>query len=193
MTSATWKRQFYRLAVLTSVSAMMVGASGRTLRADDDEESDRRIVGAWAVRVTLRNCDTNAPMGSFTSIVAFHRGGTLTESPGSLAFQLGQRSEGHGVWQQLNGRTFSQDVIALILFDSPPNLPGTPTFDPSKPVSPGFTAGWQTISHRVRLTGQDSFESSGTTEFFNSSGQSYRTGCSSAVGQRFGDRSDLDR
>jgi hypothetical protein len=193
MTSATWKRQFYRLAVLTSVSAMMVGVSGRTLRADDDEESDRRIVGAWAVRVTLRNCDTNAPMGSFTSIVAFHRGGTLTESPGSLAFQLGQRSEGHGVWQQLNGRTFSQDVIALILFDSPPNLPGTPTFDPSKPVSPGFTAGWQTISHRVRLTGQDSFESSGTTEFFNSSGQSYRTGCSSAVGQRFGDRSDLDR
>lgn len=193
MIRASRKRQYGRLAILTCCSIVLAMASGQTVRADDDDESYGGIVGAWAVRVTLRNCDTNAPMGSFTSIVAFHRGGTLTESAGSLAFQVGQRSEGHGIWQQLNGRTFSQDVIALILFDSPPNLPGTPTFDPSKPVSPGFTAGWQTISHRVRLTGQDAFESSGTTEFFNSSGQSYRSGCSSAAGQRFGERSDRDR
>ena len=187
------KGHFYRLALLTCLSTILVVASGQTVRGDDDEDSYAGIVGVWVVRVTLRNCDTNAPMGSFSSIVAFHRGGTLTESPGSPAFQLGQRSEGHGVWQHLNGRTFSQDVIGLILFDSPPNLPGTPTFDPSKPISPGFTAGWQTISHRVRVTGEDTFESSGTTEFFNSSGQSYRTGCSSAVGQRFGERSDRDR
>jgi hypothetical protein len=145
----------------------------------------KRLVGAWSVQVTLRNCDTNAPMGSFISIVSFHRGGTLSESTGSLAFQSGQRSEGHGAWKHLRGRTFSQHVIALIRFDSPPNLPGTPTFDPSKPISPGFSAGWQTISQRVRLTGPDSFESSGTTEFFDSNGQSYRTGCSTAVGQRF--------
>lgn len=189
MTSANRKRQFYRLAVLTGLSAMLVAASGRTVRADDDEGSNQRLVGAWAVQVTLRNCDTNAPMGSFTSIVSFHRGGTLSESTGSLAFQSGQRSEGHGAWKHLRGRTFSQHVIALILFPSDPNLPGqqppAPPFDPSKPISPGFSAGWQTISHRVRLTGPDSFESSGTTEFFDSNGQSYRTGCSTAVGQRF--------
>lgn len=185
MTRANRKRQFYRLAVLTGLSALLVAASGRTVRADDDEGSNQRLVGAWAVQVTLRNCDTNAPRGSFNSLVSFHRGGTLSESTGSLAFQSGQRSEGHGAWKHLRGRTFSQQVIGLILFASPPNLPGTPTFDPSKPVSPGFSAGWQTISHRVRLTGPDSFKSSGTTEFFASNGQSYRTGCSTAVGQRF--------
>jgi hypothetical protein len=164
---------------------MLVAASGQTVRADDDEGANQRLVGAWSVQVTLRNCDTNAPMGSFISIVSFHRGGTISESTGSLAFQSGQRSEGHGAWRHLRGRTFSQHVIALLRFDSPANLPGTPTFDPSKPISPGFSAGWQTISQRVRLTGPDSFESSGTTEFFDANGQSYRTGCSTAVGQRF--------
>ena len=185
MTHANRKRQFYRLAVLTGLSAMLVTASGKPVRADDDEGSKRRLIGVWVVRVTLRNCDTNAPMGSFGSIVAFHRGGTITESTGSLAFQLGQRTEGHGVWRHLDEHTFSQHVLGLILFDSPPNLPGTGTFDPTQPISPGFSAGWQTISQRVRLTGADSFESSGTTEFFDSNGQSYRTGCATAVGQRF--------
>jgi hypothetical protein len=123
-------------------------------------------------------------MGSFTSIVTFHRGGTLTESTGSVAFEPGQRTEGHGAWERVGRISFSQHVIALLRFDSPPNLPGTPTFDPNKPISPGFSAGWQTISHRVRLTGADTFESSGTTEFFDANGQSYRPGCSTAVGRR---------
>jgi hypothetical protein len=178
------KRQFYRLAFLTGLGAILVVASGLTVRAND-EGSNHRLVGAWAVQVTLRNCSTNVPMGSFNSLVSFHRGGTLSESTGSLAFESGQRTEGHGAWRHLGERNFSQQVIALFRFDSPPNLPGTPTFDPSKPVSPGFSAGWQTISHQVRLTGRDSFESSGTTAFFDSNGQSYRTGCSTAVGQRF--------
>lgn len=186
MTCANRMRQFSRLTVLTGLSAMLVAASGRTVGAgSNDDGADQRLVGAWAVQVTLRNCDTNAPMGSFTSIVTFHRGGTLSESAGSLAFQPGQRSEGHGAWKRVGRHTFSQRVIALLRFDSPANLPGTPTFDPSKPISPGFSAGWQTITHRVRLTGADSFQSSGTTEFFDANGESYRPGCSTAVARRF--------
>ena len=84
----------------------------------------------------------------------------------------------------LGAQTYSQHMIALIRFGSPANLPGTPTFDPSKPVSPGFLAGSQTVTHRVQLTGADTLELSGTNAFYDASGQVYRTGCSTAVGQR---------
>jgi hypothetical protein len=184
MTCANWKRQLYGLAISAGLTGVLVTALAQTVRADDEGENPE-IVGAWAVAVTLRDCATAAPMESFLSLVTFQSGGTLSESSGGLAFLPEQRSEGHGAWKQLRRRTFSQHVIALLRFASPANLPGTPGFDPTKPISPGFSAGWQTISHTVRMTGSDSFESSGGTEFFNSSGQSYRTGCSTAVGQRF--------
>ena len=81
--------------------------------------------------------------------------------------------------------TFSQEMIALILFDTAPNLPGTPAFDPTKPVSPGFFAGWQTVSHTVSLTAADQIASSGTNRFYKTNGDVYRSGCSTATGQRF--------
>ena len=176
------KRHLDRLAVVAGFCVMVLVMSARTALAED---GDQQLVGAWTVQVTLRNCNTNAPMGSFTSLVSFHRGGTIAESSGNASLPSGQRSEGHGAWKHLQARTFSQHVIGLIRFSSEPNLPGTPTFDPTKPISPGFSAGWQTISHEVQLTGPDSFESSGTTEFFDVNGTSYRTGCSTAVALRF--------
>jgi hypothetical protein len=174
-------RQLGKLAVLMGLGAILVSATPQAVRADDDHG----LVGAWTVQVTLRNCDTGAPMGSFSSLVSFHGDGTISEAAASLAFQPGQRSNGHGAWKRVGRRTYSQRMIAMILFSTPANLPGTPTFDPSKPVSPGFSAGSQTVSHRVRLTGPDTIESAGTNEFFDSTGQSYRTGCSTAVGTRF--------
>jgi hypothetical protein len=76
-------------------------------------------------------------------------------------------------------------MIALVLFDTEPNLPGTPTFDPAKPVSPGFFAGWATVSHTVRFTGVDQIASIGTNSFYKANGDVYRSGCSTATGQRF--------
>jgi hypothetical protein len=111
-------------------------------------------VGAWTIQVTLRDCTTNAPLGPpFNSLVTFHRGGTLSESAASLAFAPNQRSSGHGVWIHQEGHTYLQRMVALILFDTPSNLPGTPGFNPSLPVSPGFFAGWQTVTHTLRLLG----------------------------------------
>ena len=76
-------------------------------------------------------------------------------------------------------------MIALILFDTPPNLPGTPGFNPGMPVSPGFFAGWQTVTHKVKLGDADHGTSAGTNEFYKSDGTLYRTGCSTAVATRF--------
>ena len=72
----------------------------------------------------------------------------------------------------------------MLLFDTPPNLPG-PGFNPTKPVSPGFFAGWVTVTHTVRFTGLDAIESAGTNSFYKANGDLYRSGCSTATGQRF--------
>ena len=87
--------------------------------------------------------------------------------------------------QQKRGHTYRQEMVALLLFDTEPNLPGTPTFDPTKPVSPGFFAGWQTISHTVRFTDADHISSAGTNAFYKANREVYRSGCSTATAERF--------
>ena len=142
----------------------------------DAAEFQAGLVGTWTVQVTLRDCATNAQLGPvLNTLETFHRGGTLSESAGASAFENGQRSAGHGTWSHQSGRTYSQEIVALVLFDSPPN----------PPASPGFLAGWQTVSHTVRLTDADNFTSTGTNAFYKLNGELYRRGCSTAVAQRF--------
>jgi hypothetical protein len=64
-------------------------------------------------------------------------------------------------------------------------VPGTPEFDPTKPVSPGFFAGWQLVSHTIELTDADNLSSTGTNAFYKFDGTEYRTGCSTTTGRRF--------
>lgn len=170
----------YMLAVLA-----LLTTSGGAARAESSASVfDVGLVGAWTVQVTLRDCTTNAPLGPpINSLVTFHEGGTLSESAGSPT--PGQRSAGQGIWTRKGHHTFRQRIIALILFDTAPNLPGTPTFDPTLPVTPGFFAGWATVAHTAKLTDADHLTSAGTNAFYKFDGTVYRTGCSTALGQRF--------
>jgi len=146
---------------------------------------DPRVAGTYAVDVTLRDCTTGAPAGApFASLVTLHGDGTISESAGSRAFAPGQRLPGHGAWDRTGFRTFRQEMIALIVFDTPANLPGTPGFDPTKPVSPGFQAGWMTISHTITFSDPTHATSSGTNTFYTLAGAPYRTGCSTASLQK---------
>ena len=175
-----------RAALGIGVTCALLATAGTGALANSNPSSSHDgIVGTWVVEVTLRNCTTQAPMGTFGSLVTFHHGGTISESAGSLAFAPGQRSDGHGTWTRQRPGKFAQRMVALILSTTEPNLPGEPTFDPSLPVSPGFLAGWQTVTHTVKQTGANQITSAGTNAFYKSDGEVYRTGCSTAVGQRF--------
>jgi hypothetical protein len=185
------ERQTRRLVVtrrianlLGGTAALLVTCTG--IASAQSGASEQGLGGAWNVLVTVRDCASQAPLGPpFPSLVSFHRGGTLTESPGNQTFAPGQRTDGHGEWEHQGGGTYLQRVIALLRFSSAANLPGTPGFNPALPVTPGFQAGWQTITHTVEQTSADEFTSAGTNAFFDASGQQYRTGCSTAVGRRF--------
>jgi hypothetical protein len=165
------------LLLTTASSGAMAGSSGF---------DSRDLTGAWSVQVTLRDCATNAPLGpSFNALVSFHEGGTVSENAGGTAFPIGQRGAGHGTWTQRGRHTYRQKMIALIHFETAPNLPGTPSFDPTKPITPGFFAGWQTVTHTVELEDANHLTSAGTNAFYRTDGTVYRTGCSTAAGERF--------
>ena len=171
----------WRLVTALGLAGLVLAATqGAAIASqDNDDQNDARkgIVGAWAVQVQLRNCETTVPLGPpFNSLVSFHADGTLSENPGSLAFAPGQRSAGHGSWTRQGRRTYVQNMVALLLFDTPPTYPVPPG---------GFLAGWQTITHTVTLVDANHYTSSGTNAFYKANGEVYRTGCSTAVAERF--------
>ena len=163
------------VAVAAVVGGLIAATAARPMAQSGPATHAKNVEGVWLVQVTQRNCETNAALGSFNSLVTFTHDGIVIESPGSIAFAPDQRSAGHGTWTRDGQDTVIQRMVALILFDTPPN----------PPVSPGFRKGWQTITHTVDLTGPDSLTSAGTARFFDSNGELYRSGCSTAVGERF--------
>lgn len=174
-------RSIVRLPFALALGALL-GSPVPTLGADRGKDG-KGLVGPWRVEVTLRDCTTHAPIGTIRSLVTFHGDGTISETPELGTFAPGQRSDGHGTWRR-TGRTYLQKMVALIQFTTPPNLPGTPTFDPTQPITPGFEEGWQTVSHVVELTGSG-LRSAGTNAFYRSNGERYREGCSTAVAVPF--------
>jgi len=140
-----------------------------------EESSVARIVGVWRVTVTLRNCDTGAPLGPpFQSLVTFERDGIVRETAGSLAFAPNQRSDGHGTWKQMGPGSFRQRTINLLRFTTEP-----------QPPAPGFQAGWQVIDHTVTLVDKNHLTSEGGVLFYDAQGELYRSGCSTAEALRF--------
>ena len=85
--------------------------------------ADGNLVGTWRVQVNPKNCQTGAPIPSFSILLSFAQGGTLTESINAPAFLPGQRSVGLGIWSHTSGRTYKAIWDGFIQFDSP--APGT--------------------------------------------------------------------
>jgi hypothetical protein len=159
-----------------AVGLTMAMAAGSVGALGARGSSWKDIQGVWLVQVTLRNCASGAPLGpAFPSVVSFHEGGTVSETTTAPAFAIGQRTSGQGTWDTLGHDTYTQKMIALIAFDTPPNLP----------VSPGFFAGSAVVTQTVELVDRDHISSTGTNAFYRTDGTVYRTGCSTATGTRF--------
>src|SRR5262245_14660289 len=117
-----------RPRILTVLSLAMAGLVTHGAAAPAHAGSDPRVVGTYAVQVTLRDCTTGAPAGApFDALVTLHEGGTISEAAGGLAFAPGQRTPAQGSWTRTGRRTYRQEMIALIVFGTPANMPGTPT------------------------------------------------------------------
>ena len=163
------------VAMVIAVAIMFTAAR---VGADSSESSSRGepLQGTWVVEVTLRNCQSNAALTSFPSLLTHAQGGTTVEVPSAAGFAPGQRTNGLGVWRHDRGQTYRAQIVALINFETPPN----------PPVSPGFKPGWQTLTTTINVIDRDRFESVGSVEFYDAQGNLYLKGCSSGAGQRLG-------
>lgn len=168
-------RGLRRLATAVGLAAGLLTTAPSSPHAQSAD--DRGIVGTWFVQVTLRNCQTNAPAGpAFNSLVTFHVDGTVTEAAATASFAPGQRTPGHGTWTRSGPRTYQQNMLALISFDTPAGYPVPPG---------GFLAGGQTVNQTVTLVDANHLTSAGTNAFYTTGLQLYRTGCSTADAVRF--------
>lgn len=167
----------FRQTAIVLAAALVAGAALRADAQEYRESSSRTLLGTWWVQVTtFTDCVSRTPLMSFSALLTFARGGTMTGTTTNPGFAVGQRSTDHGVWARQRGsHQFTASSVALILFTTAPNFPTTP----------GFQAGSQRLDQKIDLTDADHFTSEAITTFVNTSGQQYRQGCAKALGERF--------
>lgn len=164
-------------AIVALAAALVIGSAVRASAEDDRDSSSRTLQGTWWVQVTtFTDCASRTPLISFSALLTFAEGGTMTGTTTNPGFAIGQRSPDHGVWGRKRApHSFRASSVALILFTTAPNFP----------VTPGFQAGSQRLDQTIALTDPDHFTSDAVTSFFDATGQQYRQGCATALGERF--------
>lgn len=171
----TWRRLSYRLGILALFCALWT-VPVLAQNDGDDGFGGRGLGGTWSVKVILTNCQTGATIGNlFSSYLSFAGNGTMTEETSNPGFAIGQRGVGLGVWSRSGWNTYSAKSVAFIFY----------TTAPAPPVSPGFTAGTQTITQNITLLNRDEWTANAMVQFADSTGAVYRNGCSIAKAERF--------
>jgi len=165
-------KSFRMIAVVTIMA--LVGAVLQPSSGDATARSNRevRLQGTWRVQITPTNCQGGSGAPPFSTLLSFHRGGTLTEVIGSPAFLPGQRSTGVGVWSHTRGNAYKGVWEGLMLFDSP--APGV------------FKRGVQRLQFDFEVYG-DQLTTTSTGQFIDINGNVYASTCASGTGTRFED------
>lgn len=171
------RSKLFQPTVIALSAALVIGSALRTSAQDSRDSSSGTLQGTWWVQVTaLSDCVSRTPLISFSALLTFADGGTMTGTTTNPAFALGQRTSDHGIWARRRAsQTFRASSVALVLFTTAPNVP----------LTPGFQAGSQRLDQTIELTDHRHFTSDAVTAFFDATGQKYREGCATALGERF--------
>lgn len=125
-----------------------------------------RLEGTWDAQVNITNCLTGEVLNTFPSIASFMKGGTSIGSTGGLPQSV--RTPEHGIWRHDNGNNY-HFIFKTFSFNQ--NVP----------------SGWSIVEHQLLLNSTaDAYTSSGTAKFYAPNGVQVGSGCSEAVGIRFG-------
>lgn len=132
--------------------------------ADVVGKGARAIEGTWMVTVTLRNCDTGAPLGSFKAMDIFIQGGSVVDTN---AAPPTTRGPGFGSWDYAGEQQFTATLRFFI-------------YNPD-----GTFAGVRRIAQEIVMgADNNSWESTVTNIIFNPAGTPIATGCGTAAATR---------
>jgi hypothetical protein len=159
------------VAVLVFVGALLQPFGGDAAAGSHRHGT---LQGTWRVQLNPTNCQTGAPLPSFSVLLSFARGGTLTEVMNAQAFLPGQRTPGLGVWGRTHHNAYTGVWDAFILFDSPV-----------------FKRGVQRLTWDFNVVG-DEMTIEASSLFFDTIGSEPVETCASGTGTRFEDVGDDD-
>ena len=151
----------YAAAVIAASVFATVGCAAQ------NDMGGGRLAGVWDAVVTIRNCETGAPIGQpFASIANFNKGGTYLGSTSGRP--QASRTPEHGVWAHISGRTYR---FKFKSFD----------FNAA-----GVAVSYGIVTHDIELDESgDTYTSTGGVKVYLMNGTQIAQGCSDAVGTRF--------
>ena len=154
-----------RIVVGTALTAMVAVTTAQVSLAAHDDQDRPGIEGVWDVNVTIRACDTGAPVGAVHAMNMFIEGGTLTETSNDLL-----RSSSLGTWRQVTKRGYT----AVFRFF---------TFNPD-----GSVAGRNKITRAIRLgVDANGFVANAVFQILDVNDNVIATGCATEVAKRLED------
>jgi hypothetical protein len=157
-------------SVLACTMALTTGgvaiAGGEAAQQPSNSQA-KKIQGAWVLQVSAYACETEAPIGTFQSLVTFAQGGTLSNV--TTGNNPAVRTTGLGTWREAGDHTFTAVTVAFL-------------FSPA-----GVWTTTQRIANTLEI-GSDPDELTGTTEvqFFDTNGNLISTACATVLGRRLG-------
>ena len=160
------KNTFVKAIGGTALALLLVGAAQLFGSGQNNDRHQRSIEGAWRTTVTIRNCQSGAPITSFQGLQTFNEGGTVAETATGVPPSM--RTPGHGVWSREQGW---QNYSFAFMYDR---------FN-----ADGTYAGSQKVKGAVVLEASgDELTVVSSTEIFNPAGQLIASGCSTATATR---------
>ena len=150
------------IATLTIVLLSQERPNGQSQSAADG----RTLEGTWRVEITLRNCQTGAPVQNpFPALASFARGGTVTTADGGLSPAV--RGIGLGVWWRVPGGAFAA-VTEAFLFNG------------------SIRTGLQRITQEIEVAADgEEFDANVTSQIHDINGTVIAGGCATSIGRRF--------
>jgi len=158
----------YRSLAAATLSALAIVAAVLVLPADAQAyKGGARLDGTWLTQVRIRDCASEQVVaGPFPGVIAFHKGGTVSETGPSLP--MSTRGPAHGTWERAGDHGFKVKVTFQ-------------RFDLN-----GFYIGTQLIRARLTLAEDArSYVAEGTFELQDALGAPIGSGCSQVNGTRF--------
>ncbi len=163
------KRNFVKIIGGMVLAVLVISTSTFLAFTQDDTKSQNgggRLEGTWDIQVTVRNCQTGAPIRTYAEIETFMSGGTTIVSTTGIPPAL--KTAGHGICSHAGGNAYRFKFKSF-------------SFDAS-----GNFTGWAIIKHEANLNrSADEYESTGTAEVYAPNGNLLFTGCATETATRF--------
>ncbi|MEP6636001.1 MAG: hypothetical protein ABJB97_04690 [Acidobacteriota bacterium] len=154
------------LTIAGTITTTPALAAQKSDSSAQNEAQGKKLEGTWRVQVSIRDCQSGAPLRTFPAFLTFAQGGTLTET--TTGFPPALRSPGHGFWQHTGGRSYLAVSEAFL-------------FSPA-----GVWTGTQRLTQVIEIGHNgDELTSNATNEIFDTNRNLIVSGCATAVASRF--------